>query len=173
MSRLKSILAGVLILLLAACDNPLAMHALPFPTPAQHDLVVLTTNGPLTYVTDDAGIPSGLEHDLIEAFAFELGVGVKYIVVPPTEIAPRMAAGEAHIATAWLNTPEEGEEQKATPPILLSHDILVQHEASLAILDNAELQGKTIHALSGSRQLASLRALQKSVPGLEVVEVKE
>jgi membrane-bound lytic murein transglycosylase F len=66
---------------------------------------------------DDSGKPGGLEHDLIEAFALELGVGVKYTVVPPAEIEPRMAAGEAHIATAWLNTPE-GIDQKATPPIL-------------------------------------------------------
>jgi membrane-bound lytic murein transglycosylase F len=109
---------------------------------------------------------------LIEAFALELGVGVKYTVVPPAEIEPRMAAGEAHIATAWLNPPE-GVDQKATPPILQSHDILVQHEASLPISENDELQGKTIHALTGSRQLASLQALQKTIPGLQVVEVSE
>ena len=172
MISLKSILSGLLILFFAACDKPVIIRALPFPTPAQHDLLVLTTKGPLTYMIDDSGKPGGLEHDLIEAFALELGVGVKYTVVPPAEIEPRMAAGEAHIATAWLNTPE-GINQKATPPILQSHDILVQHEASLPISENDELQGKTIHALTGSRQLASLQALQKTIPGLQVVEVSE
>lgn len=172
MISLKSILAGLLILFLAACDRPLITRALPFPTPAQHDLVVLTANGPLTYMTDDSGMPGGLEHDLIEAFALELGVGVKYIVVPRAEIASRLAAGEAHIATAWLDSPEN-DEQKTTPPILQSHDTLVQHEASLPISDREELRGKTIHALTGSRQLASLRALQKSISGLQVVEVGE
>jgi len=172
MISLKSILSGLLILFFAACDKPVIIRALPFPTPAQHDLLVLTTKGPLTYMIDDSGKPGGLEHDLIEAFALELGVGVKYTVVPPAEIEPRMAAGEAHIATAWLNTPE-GINQKATPPILQSHDILIQHEASLPISENDELQGKTIHALTGSRQLASLQALQKTIPGLQVVEVSE
>ena len=172
MISLKSILSGLLILFFAACDKPVIIRALPFPTPAQHDLLVLTTKGPLTYMIDDSGKPGGLEHDLIEAFALELGVGVKYTVVPPAEIEPRMAAGEAHIATAWLNTPE-GVDQKVTPPILQSHDILVQHEASLPISENDELQGKTIHALTGSRQLASLQALQKTIPGLQVVEVSD
>jgi len=172
MISLKSILAGLLILFLAACDSSVITRTLPFPTPAQHDLIVLIANGPLTYMIDDSGIPGGLEHDLIEAFALELGVGVKYIVVSPAEIALRLAAGEAHIAAAWLNSPED-DEQKATPPILQSHDILVQHEASLPISERDELQGKTIHALTGSRQLASLRTLQKLVSGLQVVEVGE
>ena len=43
----------------------------------------------------------------------------------------------------------------------------------MPISENDELQGKTIHALTGSRQLASLHALQKTIPGLQVVEVSE
>lgn len=172
MISFKSMLSGLLILLLAACDKPVIIRALPFPTPAQHDLLVLTSSGPMTYLIDDSGKPGGLEHDLIEAFARELGVGVKYTVVPPVEIEARMAAGEAHVATAWLNVPKDID-QKATPPILQSHDILVQHEASLPVSEQEELQGKTIHALTGSRQLANLRALQKTVPDLQVVEVNE
>ncbi|MBK9786339.1 MAG: hypothetical protein IPP59_20330 [Betaproteobacteria bacterium] len=41
---------------------------------------------------------------------------------------------------------------------------------SLPISENDELQGKIIHALTGSRQLASLHALQKTIPGLQVVK---
>ena len=169
---MKSLLIGLLISLLAACDLPVAKHALPFPTPAQHDLVVLTATGPLTYVADESSTNSGLEHDLIEAFALELGVGVKYIVAPAGEIEARLNAGEAHLATGWLNSPDIAE-QKATPPILLSHDMLVQHEATLPITDARELSGRTVHALSGSRQLANLRMLQKTIPDLHVEEVSD
>lgn len=172
MDRLKSILVGLLLVLLAACDQPVIKRALPFPTPAQHDLVVLTTAGPLTYVADDASTNSGLEHDLIEAFALELGVGVKYIVVPPAVIEPRLSAGEAHLAAGWLNPPDDVQ-QKTTPPILQSHDTLVQHEATLPINELTELSGRTIHALSGTRQLANLRLLQKTIPDLHVEEVNE
>ena len=172
MDSLKSIFVGLLILLLAACEQPVLKRGLPFPTPAQRDLIVLTTTGPLTYVADDASTTSGLEHDLIEAFALELGVGVKYIVVPPDEIEPRLNAGEAHLATGWLNLPDDAQ-QKSTPPIMLSHDTLVQHEATLPINELNELSGRTIHALSGSRQLANLRQLQKTIPDLHVEEVSE
>ncbi|MGE5471053.1 MAG: membrane-bound lytic murein transglycosylase MltF [Bacteroidota bacterium] len=156
---------------LAACGDWLRAP-LPFPTPAQHDLVVLTTTGPLTYNVEDTGAANGLEHDLIEAFAQELGVGVKYIVAEPGEIAARLARGEAHIAIGWLPMPEEGQ-GKATPAIMQSHDVLVQNAASLPINAVDDLHGKTVHALAGSRQLASLKKLQKTIPDLTVVEEKE
>ena len=50
---LKIILIGLLPLLFVGCGEqaaPLSMkHSLPFPTPAQHDLIVVTSTGPLTY----------------------------------------------------------------------------------------------------------------------------
>lgn len=168
---MKNILAGLLIFLLAACDGSLN-RALPFPTPAQQDLVVLTTTGPLTYNADETSEASGLEHDLIEAFAKELGVGVDYHITTPVELPHRMAAGEAHVALGWLDLPGNSG-LKATPPILQSRDVLIQHEATLPISEPDELSGKTVHALSGSRQLNTLRNLQKTIPGLKVVEIKD
>ena len=167
----KTITVGVLLLVLAACEDT-RFTALPFPTPAQHDLVVLTTAGPLTYNEEDGGTTNGLEHDLIEAFAQELGVGVKYIVTEPAEIAARMASGEAHIAIGWL-PPPDNEQQKTTPPLLQTHDVLVQNAASLPIRSVADLQGRTVHALTASRQLANLKKLQESVPDMTVVEASE
>ena len=157
---------------LAGCDGTQLSHALPFPTPAQHDLVVLITSGPLTYNVDDSGTVNGLEHDLVEAFAQELGVGVQYVVVPADEIAARSAAGEAHIAIGWLPQPPEGQ-QRSTPPILQSHDVLVQNETSLPVNAVKELQGRTVHAQAASRQLQRLRQLQETVPDMTVIEEKE
>ena len=120
-----------LIIFVAGCGDWLRTP-LPFPTPAQHDLVVLTSVGPLTYNSDEEGSASGLEHDLVEAFALELGVGVKYLVVPPSQIAPQLAAGKAHLAAAWLS-PTTDPRIKSTPPLGTTHDLLVQHEASLPL----------------------------------------
>ena len=166
----KNLPVVLLLFGLTACDGQWFGHALPFPTPAQHDLVVLTTSGPLTYNEDDGGTINGLEHDLVETFAQELGVGVKYIVVEPGEIAARMAAGEAHIAIGWL-PPANG--QRATPTLLESRDILVQTAASLPIKSVADLRGRTVHALTASRQLQNLRQLQKTIPDITVIEETE
>lgn len=175
MHGFKTFLIWLLSLLLAACSEqlPLLPHRpLPFPTPAQHDLVVLVSNGPLTYYSDDQGALQGLEHDLIEAFAQELGVGVKYLVVTPEEIESSLAAGKAHLAAAWLPAPGDSL-QKTTPPILQSSDVLIQHEASLPLNDLDELRGRTVHALAGSRQMATLRELQRKIPDLQVVEYRD
>ena len=174
MRCLKILLIG-LFSLLSACGEQLPQlphRALPFPTPAQHDLIVLISNGPLTYYADDKGAILGIEHDLVEAFAQELGVGIKYLVVSPQEIEPSLQAGKAHLAVAWLPLPTDNS-QKATPAILQSADVLIQHEASLPLNDRSELRGRTVHALSGSRQLATLLALQKEIPDLQVVEYKD
>ena len=68
---------------IASCGDVGSRQTLPFPTPAQHDLVVLTQPGLLTYSTDDNGNPTGLEYDLAQAFAQELGVAVKFEAVEP------------------------------------------------------------------------------------------
>ncbi|MGB7501043.1 MAG: transporter substrate-binding domain-containing protein [Azonexus sp.] len=172
----KTLLIGLFSMLFAACGEqgmslPLK-RPLPFPTPAQHDLIVAVSSGPLTYYPDDQGAILGLEHDLIEAFALELGVGVKYLVVPPDEIAATLDAGKAHLGVAWLPAPADSQ-QKATPPILQTADVLVQHEASLPLDDKDDLRGRTVHAMPGSRQLATLRDLQKQLPDLQVVEYKD
>lgn len=169
MFSIKTLSCGLLALALSACDwfgGPL-----PFPTPAQHDLVVLTSNGPLTYSTDETGTTSGLEHDLVEAFAQELGVGVKYEVSRADEFEAKLAQDRYHLATAWLS-PEESSSMQSTPPIWLTRDVLAQSDASLPLTDKSQLRGKTVHAMAGSRQAATLRHLAEEVPDLKVVEVK-
>ncbi len=172
----KNLMIVLLPLFFAGCGEqaaPLALkRPLPFPTPAQHDLVVVTSTGPLTYFLDDKGTVVGLEHDLIEAFAQELGVGVKYEVVPPDEIEAALDAGKAHLAAAWLPMPADTRE-KSTPPILQTSDVLLQHEASLPLDDMGDLRGRTVVVMPGSRQLATLRELQKRMPDLQVIEYKD
>jgi len=145
------------------------LHSLPFPTPGQHDLVVLTTPGLLTYKTEENNQVSGLEHDLVEAFALELGVAVKYLVVSPEEIESQLANNKAHFAAAWLSPPENSK-IKTTPNIRYTNDAIIQHEASLPLLDKEELSGKTVHVIAGSRQAKTLLALKNSVPELQIVE---
>lgn len=169
MHWLKRLLLLSMTIFLAACGD-WSFTPLPFPTPAQHDLVVLTRSGPLTHQTDDAGNVTGLEHDLIQAFAQELGVGVKYLVVAPEDMPKRLTGKDYHIAAAWLS-PQADSGIQATPPIFDTQDTLVQNDASLPLTELAQLSGKTVHVMAGSRQAANLRRLQRQIPDLVVVEV--
>ena len=162
-------------LIFAACGDwslSSTHRALPFPTPGQRDLVVLTSPGELSYKVEDKGQVSGIEHDLIEAFAEELGVGVKYVVVAPEEIEAKLSNRTVHLAAAWLGPPDDPK-IRTTPHIRHTRDILIQHEASLPLLDSAELKGKTVHVIAGSRQATTFRALQKSIPDLVLVEERD
>jgi len=143
---------------------------LPFPTPGQHDLIVLTRPGLLTYSTDDNGNPSGIEYDLTQTFAQELGVGVRYVVAEPEELAAQLAESKYHLAAAWLS-PIASSTIQATPAIFQTRDILVQHEASLPLTERSQLAGKTVHVMAGTRQAQTLASLAREIPGLKVVEV--
>ena len=162
--------ALVLTLGFAACEQTPA--PLPFPTPAQRDLVVLMAPGPLTYTLDEGGKPSGFEYDLVQAFAQDVGVGVKVVPVPADQIPARLARAEAHFGAAWA-TPANSTETPANLVVASSRDVAVQHEASLPLDSVAELGARTVPVLAGSRQAATARRLQQSIPDLQVVEIKD
>ena len=101
------------IFFIAACGE--RDGRLPFPTPAQHDLVVLVRPGLLTYTADDSGNPTGLEYDLVQVFAQELGVGVKYMLAEPEELDANLADSRYHLAIGWL-TPSADPSMQTTLP---------------------------------------------------------
>jgi len=153
--------------LFAACGDWRPV-ALPFPTPGQHDLVVLVQPGPLTHDGEEGSVVGRLERDLAEAFAEELGVGVRYEIVDPAGLNEAIASGRYHLAAAWLS-PFPG--IPATPPLFMTRDVLAQHEASLPLTQAEQLRDKAVHVMAGSRQAATLRQLAASVPDITVVEV--
>uniref|UniRef100_Q47GH8 Lytic transglycosylase, catalytic n=1 Tax=Dechloromonas aromatica (strain RCB) TaxID=159087 RepID=Q47GH8_DECAR len=164
---IKRLLLLTASLIAAGCGE---VGPLPFPTPAQHDLVVLTRPGLLTYSTDDNGNPAGIEYDLTQAFAQELGVGVRYVVVAPEELEAQLTESKYHLAAAWLS-PMANSAIQSTPAIFQTRDILAQHEASLALTERSQLTSKTVHVMAGTRQAKTLASLAKEIPGLKVVEV--
>lgn len=162
-------MALLAILFIAGCGEGWR-PPLPFPTPGKQDLVVVTRPGPLTYAVDDNGQPSGLEYDLVSAFAAELGVRVEFEVLPPEALDARLAEGRYHLAAAWLS-PSDDAEVRASPALFFTDDVLAQHEASLPLTALEQLAGKTVHALAGSRQALTIRRLAESIPDLRLIEV--
>ena len=170
MRRLIRLFLFLGLIFVASCTEVGSRLPLPFPTPAQHDLVVLIQPGPLTQTEDDNGNPGGLERDLIEAFAQELGVGVKYEVAEASRFAERLVGTRYHIAAGWMS-PVGHSPLQTSEPIFQSQDWIAQHEASLPLGELADLAGKTVHVIAGSRQALSLKQLQAQVPELKIAEV--
>lgn len=95
-----------LSLLLASCSIP---KPLIERIKEEGQLIVITRNNPATYIQEKDKI-RGLEYELVEQFAAELGVKVKY-VIPASfdEILPAVARGEAHFAAAGLTVTKNRE----------------------------------------------------------------
>lgn len=75
---------------------------------ASGELVVLTRNAPTTWYVDRDGEPAGPEHDLVESFAGQLGVEVRWALVPTVADAlAGIKAGEGDLAAAGLTITEE------------------------------------------------------------------
>ncbi|WP_434515941.1 membrane-bound lytic murein transglycosylase MltF [Dechloromonas sp. ARDL1] len=160
----------IVVFFIAGCGE--GFGRLPFPTPAQHDLVVLIRPGQLTYTTDENGNPGGLEYDLIQTFAQELGVGVKYLVAEPDALDAQLAGTRYHLAAGWLSPGADTDIQN-TPPIFQTRDILIQHEATLPLTGPEQLSGKRVHVMAGSRQAETLRQLARDIPDITVVEFND
>ncbi len=155
--------------LIVACGRWSA--PLPFPTPGKQDLVVLIQSGPLTHL-EDAGNPNnGLEHDLLELFAAELGVPARFTVSSGSAFAGQLARGGYHVAAGWLS-PSADPDIANSAPLFSTHDLLVQDDASLPLTELAQLASKTVHVLAGSRQAQTLRQLAGRIPELTVAEVE-
>jgi membrane-bound lytic murein transglycosylase F len=96
----------ILSLLFSSCSIP---KPLIERIKEEGQLIVITRNNPATYIQEKERI-HGLEYELVEQFAAELGVKVKY-VIPESfdEILPAVVRGEAHFAAAGLTVTNDRE----------------------------------------------------------------
>ena len=134
---------------------------------------MLAQTSPLTYSHESGNnTGSGLEYDLAESFAQELGVGVKVVETSASDIRQALSSEKYHIAIGWFS-PEHSSGMGISAPLFRTGDILVQHEASLPIEEIRQLEGKTVHVLAGSRQEATLRKLAEKTPGLTLRTVSD
>jgi membrane-bound lytic murein transglycosylase F len=168
--------AFALIISLSACDR--APLPLPNAGKEQQKLVVLIPPGPLTYETlgnsdkssDESGESpaSGLEHDLVRAFAESLGVPVRFIVAPASSFQKRLIRHEAHLAVGWLTPDPKAEGVRFSTPYLVSGSVLVAHEANPPPRQLAQLDRQTVIAIADSQQHRVLLEMQKQHPRLVV-----
>lgn len=139
-------------------------------------LVVVTQLAPSTFQHSSTG-PSGLEYDLVKAFAEELGVEIRLVLARnATEVYQALVAGQAHLAAAGLAIPEQHRERfRFTKPFLNVESHVIYRFGNTAPDDLSELASMSgrLGVVAGSTYAARLQSLANDVEGLEWEEIHE
>jgi membrane-bound lytic murein transglycosylase F len=165
----------VLILLPVLCDPGfVADHTAP-SLAKTGELVVLTRNSATTRYIDFRGRYTGLEYDLVEMFARDLGVQVRYLDrLPFYQILPVLRQHEAHLAAAGVViTPARIRDFHFSPAYQMVQPVLAYNTDKPAPRGVRDLLGKRIEVVRGSSGVDHLRLLRKRLPKLRWIEVAE
>ena len=169
-------LAAPLALLAVTASAPVSLidQEPPLPRFSQAgELVVLTRNSPTTRYLDADGNFIGLEHDLVELFARDLGVPVRYIEVDSyADVLPRLEHGQAHMAAAGLSmTPDRAQRFLFSPSYMEVQQVLVYNTTLPRPRSLKELEAKRIEVVSDSSGAELLRRLGDRMPKLDWAEI--
>jgi len=94
---------AILITLPLVFDPGAVVQRPVLPVAKTGELVVLTRNSGTTRYIDSQGRYAGLEYDLVELFARELGVRVRYLDRQPFyQVLPALEENHAHLAAAGV-----------------------------------------------------------------------
>jgi len=137
-------------------------------------LRVVTRISPVTYYHGPNG-PMGLEYDLVSGFARRLGVELELITVDRfSELIPRVASGQAHLAAAGLTvTAERAQQVDFGPPYQFVRQSLVYKRGHDRPRDLADLLGRRVEVGVGTSYVDRLARLQRLEPGLVFTENPE
>jgi membrane-bound lytic murein transglycosylase F len=169
-------LAAPLALLAVTASAPVSLIDQEPPLPrfsSAGELVVLTRNSPTTRYLDADGNFIGLEHDLVELFARDLGVPVRYIEVDNySDVLPRLEHGQAHMAAAGLSvTPDRAQRFLFSPSYMEVQQVLVYNTTLPRPRSLKELEAKRIEVVSDSSGADHLRRLAGRMPKLDWAEI--
>lgn len=135
---------------------------------ARGELVVLTARGPTTYQDGEAGEPTGYEVELAQAFADDLGVGVRFIVYDDLNgVLDGLEREEGDIAAAGITqTDERGERFLFGPAYMNVSEMVVTRRGGPDIREPSDLVGLDIAVVAGSSYVDTLEALREDYPDL-------
>lgn len=126
--------------------------------------------GPLTYYERD-GIPNGLDYNILEAFAVDLGVNIEFEIFE--ELNQQLDAltrkSPIDLAAATLSvTNERLQSYQFSRPYMGVDTVLIQHNKYDRPKDMQEIldSGRSILAISGSAHTELLRNMKTELPGL-------
>lgn len=134
-------------------------------------LVVLTLKGPTTFRDiGDGGF--GYEVDMVEAFAEQLGVTPRYVVMKDIDaLITAIERGQGHIGAAGLTiTDARGERVQFGPAYRNVSESVVCHQGGPAPTTLDALSEVNLTVLAGSAYVETLTRLQKDHPQLKWTE---
>jgi peptidoglycan lytic transglycosylase F len=138
------------------------------------ELVVLTRNSPTTYYEVVDGY-AGLEYDMVQAFAKELGVKARFILVDDEPLLiHKLARKEADFAAAGIaRTPPLKARFRFTPSYQTVTPQLIYRSGGHYPKTIAGLKDRNIEVPAKSRYNDQLKALKVIYPYLQWTEVKD
>lgn len=130
------------------------------------ELVVAIRNTP-GYFQEDEG--TGFEHDLVDLFARELGVKVRFVVTRDhAELLAQLKRGKVHFAAVTVAGDAAAMDPAAgirlSSPLRKAGQLLVQQADSIPLDQVDDLKGKTVEVLAGSPQEAGLQKMNGLLP---------
>ena len=120
----------------------------------------------------DNGVYKGVDRELIDAVAKELGVKVKYIDLPWTSVLPGLEAKKFDLVIAPVTITKERMKRYAfSVPIADATAALMKRADDKSIMKPEDIAGKTVGGQKGTSQVEQLKAFAAKLP--KPVEVKE
>ena len=136
------------------------------------ELVVATEMQFPPFDISDNGVYQGVDRELIDAVAKELGVKVSYLDLPWTSVLPGLEAKKFDLCIAPVTiTKERMKRYLFTVPIADATAALMKRADDKSIMKPEDIAGKAVGGQKGTSQLAQLKAFAEKLP--KPVEVKE
>jgi polar amino acid transport system substrate-binding protein len=136
------------------------------------ELVVATEMQFPPFDISDNGVYKGVDRDLIDAVAKELGVKVSYLDLPWTSVLPGLEAKKFDLVIAPVTITKERLKHYAfSVPIADATAALMKRADDKSITKPEDIAGKTVGGQKGTSQVAQLKEFAAKLP--KPVEVKE
>ncbi len=172
-SSAHKLAAAALLVILPSCDPGMLIERPVLPFAATDELVVLVRNGPTTRFLGADGKFSGMEQDMLEMFAKDLGVRLRVIERSNfADILPALRRNIAHLAAAGLNATDERRSRLIFGPAYLSVQKVVAYNTGQPRPRSVhDLVGKRVAVVAGSSSADQLALERANVPDLRWDEV--
>ena len=120
----------------------------------------------------DNGTYKGVDRELIDAVAKEMGVKASYLDLPWTSVLPGLEAKKFDLVIAPVTITKERMRHYAfSVPIADATAALMKRADDKSIMKPEDIAGKTVGGQKGTSQLAQLKAFAAKLP--KPVEIKE
>ncbi len=167
------VIAAALLIILPSCDPGTLIQRPVLPFGLTDELVVLVRNSPSTRFLGADGKYVGIEQDLLEMFAKDIGMKLRLTEYSNfAEILPALRRNTAHFAAAGISATEERRREFLFGPAYQSVQKVVAYNTDRSRPHSVrDLVGKRVAAIAGTSSADQLRIERESVPRLRWDEV--